>query len=371
MKIKDLISFIEEKFPLSLQESYDNSGLIVGSPHLEITNVLICLDSIEEVVDEAIDSNCNLIISHHPIIFTGIKRINGNTHIERTIIKAIKNDIAIYAIHTNLDNIIGGVNTKICDRLGLINQQILLPKENLLRKLTVYVPEDHANQVRNSLFDAGAGSIGNYKNCSFSSIGEGTFLPLNNSNPTIGSHGKKEKVTEVKIEVVFLKNMYQKVISCMKDAHPYEEPAYQIYKLDNLVNQYGSGMYGELKKPVQIDKFISSLNETMNANFIKHTKLVKDYVKTVSVCGGSGSFLINQAKTVGADVFISSDFKYHEFFLAEDDIVLIDVGHYESENYTKNLIYDILVNNFSKFAILLSKTNTNPINYLYNGEKKD
>ena len=370
MKIQELILFLEERFPLFLQESYDNSGLIIGSPDLKITNVLICLDCIEEVVDEAIENNCNLIIAHHPIIFTSLKRINGNTHIERTIIKAIKNNIAIYALHTNLDNIVGGVNTKICDNLGLINQQILLPKEDLFRKLTVYVPEENADQVRNSLFNAGAGSIGSYKNCSFSSIGEGTFLPLRGSNPTIGSHGKQSKVREIKVEVVFLKNIYHKLIKCMKDAHPYEKPAFQINKIDNLVNQYGSGMFGELKSPVQIDKFISSLNSTMNARFIKHTKLVKDHVKSVAVCGGSGSFLINQAKSVGADVFISSDMKYHEFFLAEDDIVLIDIGHYESEHYTKNLIYDILVNNFSKFAILLSKINTNPINYLYNGEKK-
>ena len=371
MKIKELISFLEERFPLSLQESYDNSGLIVGSPNLEITNALICLDSIEEVVDEAIECNCNLIIAHHPIIFGDLKRINGSTHVERTIIKAIKNDIAIYAIHTNLDNIIGGVNTKICDKLELINQQILLPKQDLFRKLTVYVPEENADQLRDALFDAGAGSIGNYKNCSFSLIGEGTFLPLKGSNPTIGSTGKQESVKEIRVEVVFPINIYDRLIRYMKDIHPYEEPSYQIYKIDNLVNQYGSGMYGELKRPIQVDEFLSSLSKTMDAKFIRHSKLVKDYVETVSVCGGSGSFLVNQARNVGSDVFITSDFKYHDFFLAEDDIVLIDIGHYESEQYTKNLIYDILVNNFSKFAVHLSKINTNPINYLYNGQKED
>ena len=364
MKIKEITQFLEGIAPLNYQESYDNSGLIVGNENWEVTSVLICLDSVEQVIDEAIENGCNLVIAHHPIVFSGLKKLNGNNHIERTIIKAIKNDIAIYAIHTNLDNIKGGVSSKIADILELENQKILAPKQDLLRKLEVFVPKENVEEVQNALFSAGAGSIGDYKNCSFQSEGEGTFLPTEDAIPKIGEIGKQERVEEVKIEVIFPKNIEKRLISEMKIAHPYEEVSHQIYILDNVYHQVGSGIVGELKKEIPALEFLEKLKITMKTDCIRHTSLVKKTIKKVAVCGGSGSFLLNNTKGVGADIFITADFKYHEFFNAENDIIIADVGHYESEQFTKELIYDLLINNFSKFAVRLSKINTNPINYL-------
>ena len=364
MKIKEITQFLEGIAPLNYQESYDNSGLIVGNENREVTSVLICLDSVEQVIDEAIENGCNLVIAHHPIVFSGLKKLNGNNHIERTIIKAIKNDIAIYAIHTNLDNIKGGVSSKIADILELENQKILAPKQDLLRKLEVFVPKENVEEVQNALFSAGSGSIGDYKNCSYQSEGEGTFLPTEDAIPKIGEIGKQERVKEVKIEVIFPKNIEKRLISEMKIAHPYEEVSHQIYILDNVYHQVGSGIVGELKKEIPALEFLEKLKITMKTDCIRHTNLVKNTIKKVAVCGGSGSFLLNNAKGVGADIFITADFKYHEFFNAENDIIIADVGHYESEQFTKELIYDLLINNFSKFAVRLSKINTNPINYL-------
>ena len=369
MKIKEITRFLEGIAPLNYQESYDNSGLIVGDEDMQVTSVLICLDSVEEVIEEAIENGCNLVIAHHPIIFSGLKKLNGKNHIERTIIKAIKNDIAIYAIHTNLDNIKGGVSSKIADLLDLKNQQILLPKRDLFRKLEVYVPKESAEEVQNALFASGAGSIGDYKNCSFQSEGVGTFFPKEDSQPSIGEVGTQERVEEVKIEVIFPKNIEKSLLIGMKNVHPYEEVAYQIYILDNVVPQVGSGVVGKLNEEVTSEEFLKTLKNTMKTDCIRHTKLVKNTIKKVAVCGGSGSFLLNNAKEVGADIFITGDFKYHEFFNAENNIIIADVGHYESEQFTKELIYNLLINNFSKFAVLLSKINTNPINYLSNGEK--
>ncbi|MBT6809019.1 MAG: Nif3-like dinuclear metal center hexameric protein [Flavobacteriales bacterium] len=258
MKIKEITQFLEGIAPLNYQESYDNSGLIVGNENKEVTSVLICLDSVEEVIDEAIENGCNLVITHHPIVFSGLKKLNGKNHIERTIIKAIKNDIAIYAIHTNLDNVEGGVSSKIANKLGLKNQKILSPKRGLLRKLEVYVPKENAGEVQNALFSSGAGSIGDYKNCSFQSEGIGTFLPTENANPTFGENGKQERVEEVKIEVIFPKNIEKRIISEMKKAHPYEEVSHQIYILDNVFQDIGSGIVGELENEMNSEEFLKS-----------------------------------------------------------------------------------------------------------------
>lgn len=364
MKIKEITQFLEKIAPLNYQESYDNSGLIVGDENIEVSSVLICLDSVEAVVDEAIENNCNLIIAHHPIVFSGLKKLNGKNHVERTIIKAIQNNIAIYAVHTNLDNVKGGVSSKIANILGLKNQRILSPKKDLLRKLEVYVPKSHADELQNALFLAGAGKIGEYKNCSFQTDGIGTFLPSENACPVIGKHGIQERVEEVKIEVIFPKNIEKRLILEMKNTHPYEKIAYQIYILDNIFPDVGSGIVGELEEELSSSVFLKKVKALMKTDCIRHTNLVKDNIKKVAVCGGGGSFLLNNAKNSGADIFITADFKYHEFFNAENDIIIADVGHYESEQFTKELIYDLLINNFSKFAVRLSKVNTNPINYL-------
>ena len=364
MKVKEVTSYLESIAPLDLQEDYDNSGLIIGDPDLELTSAIVCLDVIEEVIDEAIDNKSNLVISHHPIIFSGVKRITGKNSIERTIIKAIKHNIAIYAIHTNLDVVKSGVNSRIADILELNHQKILSPRKRLLKKLEVYCPNDSVEYVRNTLFKAGAGKIGLYENCSFLSEGEGTFLALDGSSPSIGIRGKENRVRETKIEVTFPHYLQGEIILAMKNAHPYEEVAYHLYDIDNVSQDVGLGMFGDLSQPVEAHEFLERIKQRMKCECIKHTDIVGRKIKRVSVCGGSGSSLIHEAILVNSDIFITSDIKYHDFFTDNDSIIIADIGHYESEQFTKDLIYDLLVNNFPKFAVRLSEINTNPINYL-------
>ena len=363
MKIQDITRCLENFAPLSLQESYDNCGLILGNHQQEVTKALLCLDSTEAVVDEAIATGCNLIIAHHPIVFSGLKKLNGKNYIERTVIKAIKNDIAIYAIHTNLDNVSRGVNLKIGEKLGLKNLQILSPKKQLLKKLATYVPEADAETVRNALFVAGAGNINNYTKCSFNTPGTGTFEGNEQSKPTIGEPGKTATVQEQKIEVVFPIYYEGKIIQALKAAHPYEEVAYDIYMLENIWQEVGSGMVGELPEPISEENFLQQIKDNLQAKVVRHTPLLGKAVKKVAVCGGSGSFLLPNAIAAEADIFITADFKYHQFFDAEGKIVIADIGHYESEQYTPELIQQLLSEKLPSFATLFSKINTNPINY--------
>ena len=363
MKIKEITNYLESIAPLHYQESYDNAGLLVGDASREIDAALITLDCTEEVVEEAIENNCNLIIAHHPIIFSGLKNITGQNYVERTIIKAIKNDIAIYAIHTNLDNIKTGVSAKIAEILGVENCKILSPKKDLLRQLAVYCPVSDTEKVKEALFQAGAGDIGNYDECSFSAKGEGTFRANEGCDPHIGNIGERHTEKEEKIEVIFPKYKENTIISALKQAHPYEQVAYQIYILDNIYENVGAGIVGELAQKVDTNRFLEMLKTKMQTDCIRHTKLVKNQIKRVAICGGSGSFLLSNAICEKADIFITADFKYHEFFDGENDIIIADIGHFESEQFTKDLIYDLLSKKFSKFAVRLSKVNTNPINY--------
>tara|TARA_B100000809_G_scaffold117249_1_gene115550 strand:- start:1249 stop:2343 length:1095 start_codon:yes stop_codon:yes gene_type:complete len=363
MKIKEITNYLESVAPLHYQESYDNAGLLVGDANREIDAALITLDCTEEVVEEAIENNCNLIIAHHPIIFSGLKKITGQNYVERTIIKAIKNDIAIYAIHTNLDNIKTGVSAKIAEILGVENCKILSPKKDLLRQLAVYCPVSDTEKVKEALFQAGAGDIGNYDECSFSAKGEGTFRANEGCDPHIGNIGERHTEKEEKIEVIFPKYKENTIISALKQAHPYEQVAYQIYILDNIYDNIGAGIVGELAQKVDTNRFLEMLKTKMQTDCIRHTKLVKNQIKRVAICGGSGSFLLSNAICEKADIFITADFKYHEFFDGENDIIIADIGHFESEQFTKDLIYDLLSKKFSKFAVRLSKVNTNPINY--------
>tara|TARA_B100001758_G_scaffold247943_1_gene268847 strand:- start:12389 stop:13483 length:1095 start_codon:yes stop_codon:yes gene_type:complete len=364
MKIKEITHFLEVFAPLYYQEEYDNCGLIIGDELVDITGVLITLDCTEDVVDEAISTGCNFIIAHHPIIFSGLKRLNGKDYIERTVIKAIKNDIAIYAIHTNLDNVHNGVSAKIADRLGLKNCKVLAPKAELLRQLVVYCPVNNAEELKKALYKAGAGKIGNYENCSFSSIGEGTYKANDGAKPFAGEIGKIHSEEEERIEVLFPKYKEKSVLLAMQRIHPYEEVAHQIFILENKNQLVGSGVIGELESPLATDLFLNQLKDLMQTDCIRYTAITNDTIKKVAVCGGSGSFLLSKAKKESADVYISADFKYHDFFDAEKDIIIADIGHYESEQFTKELIYDLLTKNFTKFAIRLSKVNTNPIKYL-------
>jgi dinuclear metal center YbgI/SA1388 family protein len=363
LKVKDITAMLEVVAPLESQESYDNSGLIVGNHDMEVTEVLLSLDCIEETVEEAIQMGANLIIAHHPIVFSGLKQLNGKNYVERTVIKAIKNDIAIYAIHTNLDNYKLGVNYEIAQRLGISNPKILAPKKNILKKLVVFCPESHSNKVSQAIFEAGGGNIGEYSECNFESTGNGAFLAGENANPTSGTIGNLEKAEEKRIEILITVHKESQIISAMKAAHPYEEVAHDIYPISNVNQDEGSGMIGELNKPMETEAFLSHIKAVFNCGIIRHTEIIKTQIKTVAFCGGAGSFLLDNAKNQKADIYITGDFKYHEFFDAEKSIIIADIGHFESEQYTPHLILALLKKKFINFAFHLSKVNTNPINY--------
>jgi dinuclear metal center YbgI/SA1388 family protein len=362
--IKDITNYLESIAPLSFQESYDNCGLIVGDPSMEVTGITICLDSTEEVILEAKKNGCNLVIAHHPIVFSGLKKLNGKNYIERTVISAIKNDVAIYAAHTNMDNISEGVNKVIAEKIGLTNLKILAPKSGILKKLVVFVPHDHSEKVRRALFDAGAGSIGNYDQCSFNLQGMGTFRPGENSTPFEGKAGERSEVSEIRIEVIYEDQKENAVLAAMRSAHPYEEVAYDIYVLSNDHQQIGSGMVGELPEPMDEMTFLKQVKVAMKAGTIRYTGLTGKQVKRVAVCGGSGSFLLNYALRADVQVFITSDYKYHQFFDAEGKLVIADIGHFESEQYTMDLFKSLILKKFLKFAVRLTEVKTNPVNYL-------
>ncbi len=363
MKIQDIIAVLEAKAPLQLQESYDNAGLLTGSASWDCTGILCTLDATEEVILEAKANNCNLVVAHHPIIFGGLKKINGSNYVEKTIIAAIRNDIAIYAIHTNLDNIITGVNGKMADKLGLVNRKILAPKTALLSKLFVFVPTNHAEKLRAALFAAGAGNIGNYSEASFNVDGFGTFKGNEQTNPFAGEKGKRHEEKEVKIEVLLPNWLQNTVVKAMLAAHPYEEVAYDIVPLANHNQEVGSGIIGELPEPTEEHIFLNMLKNSFNLTAIRHTLLLGKQVKKVALCGGAGSFLINRAVAAGADVYVTSDVKYHEFFDANGKLVLADIGHWESEQFTTDLLLELLQDKFPTFVLLKSKVKTNPVAY--------
>ena len=363
MKIKEITTYLERIAPLTYQESYDNAGLIVGNPDAEVSGAVICLDSTEAVIDEAIENKCNLVIAHHPIVFSGLKKITGKNYIERTVIKAIQNNIAIYAIHTNLDNVHNGVNAMICEKLGLVNCKVLSPKTGLLKKLFTFCPSEKADEVRNALFTAGAGHIGNYPECSYNTEGFGTFKAVEGADPYVGEIGEQHREPEIKIEVIFPAYQERKIVQALCQAHPYEEVAYDIIALENENNNVGSGMIGEYENSMDPQEFLNLLKERMKTACIRHTHLPDKKVKKIAVCGGSGSFLLNRAIAEQADFFVTADFKYHQFFDTDNKIVIADIGHYESEQFTIALLHKIVSKKFSNFAVRLTKINTNPINY--------
>lgn len=362
-KVNDITTYLEEWAPRAYQESYDNSGLITGNPNTTVNGILTTLDCTEAIVDEAIARNCNLIVAHHPILFLGLKKLTGSNYVERTLIKAIKNDICIYAIHTNLDNVHSGVNAKIANKLGLINTRILAPKRGLLSKIEAFVPQKDSAYVLQALHKAGAGNIGNYSQCSFRLAGTGTFLPNEKANPAIGRQQVQEEVQEDKLELIFPSHLQHSILSALKAAHPYEEVAYYVQQLENQHQEVGSGQIGQLASPLSSEEFLSHVKSKMNLSVIKHTELTSDRIETVAVCGGAGSFLLQNALKAKADAFITSDFKYHEFFDAEGKIMIADIGHYESEVYTKDLICEYIRENFPNIATYLSEVNTNPVQY--------
>ncbi len=362
-QIRDLAAYIEAFAPVAYQESYDNVGLLVGDPGTDITGVLVTLDVTEAVVDEAVAKGCNVVVAHHPIVFKGLKKLTGSTYVERTVLKAIKNDVALYAAHTNLDNVAGGVNFTIAQKLNLQNVRILAPKTQLLKKLVTFVPVANTQRVLDALHTAGAGQIGNYSRVSFRVEGTGAYQAETGANPVLGEVGEYHKEAEHRIEVIFPSPRQQAILSALRQTHPYEEIAYDLYTLDNQNPEVGSGAVGELPEPMTGADWLAYLKACMNLNLIRHTPLPDRPIRRVAVCGGVGSFLLPDAVRAGADVFVTADYKYHEFFDADGRITICDIGHYESEVFTKEMIRGYLAKKFATFAVILSETDTNPVRY--------
>lgn len=362
-RINDLISYLEQIAPLAYQEDYDNCGLLVGDRQQTCTGVVVCLDVIEEVVNEAISKGYNLIVAHHPFIFKGVKKITGSNYVERIIIKAIQHNIAIYAIHTNLDNIEGGVSGMLAQKLGLIHTEILSPKKGLLSKLVTFVPTTHTEQLLQGIFSTGAGSIGNYSECSYTVTGTGSFKPNEKANPTIGTANQAEQVEENRIEIIYPNHLERQVIRALHAHHPYEVPAYDLIALQNRNTEVGSGFVGELGESMTKEDFLAFITARLSLTCIRYTTAFQGEIKKVALCGGSGSFLLKNAIASKADVLITADFKYHDFFDAEDRILVCDIGHYESEIHTKELLMNVLTKKFANIAVVLSSIHTNPIGY--------
>jgi dinuclear metal center YbgI/SA1388 family protein len=363
MLLKDILDQLEKFAPFSLQEDYDNSGIQVGDPNREIKKGLICLDVTESIIDEAIAKGCDLVISHHPIIFDGIKSLSGKNYVERVVIKSIKHDIAILSVHTNLDSIKNGVNGKLSKILGLVNPSILQLGKGLLRKLVTFCPAEHAEKVREAIFYAGAGQIGDYDCCSFNIDGRGTFRGGDTTNPFVGNKGEIHTEPETRIETILPDYLVSKVVKAMISAHPYEEVAYDIYPLENRFEHTGMGMLGELEEPISEIGFLERVKDLLGVPVIRHSELTGKMIKKVALCGGSGSFLKGKAIEAGADAFVTADVKYHDFFYSGSQLLIIDAGHYETEQFTKELLYEILSKKFTNFALLISDQNNNPVRY--------
>ena len=363
MIVQDVINHLEALSPLAYAEDFDNVGLLVGHKNMPITGILVTLDTLETVVNEAIETKCNLIVSFHPIIFKALKKLTGKTYVERVVMKAIKHDIAIYSMHTALDNALHGVNDMICNQLELTNKRILIPQTQTIKKLTTFVPTQEAEHLRNALFQAGAGNIGNYNRCSFNVEGIGTFNGNENSNPTKGEKGSMHSEKETQITITYAKHLESQILKMLFKTHSYEEIAYEITTLENKNQQIGMGMIGDLKEALPEKEFLNYLKKSMNTSHIRHSSFLNKNIKKVAVLGGSGSFAIEAAKSAGADAFITADLKYHDFFSAENQLILADIGHYESEQFTKNGLVAHLTKKISNFAIVLSNKNTNPVKY--------
>jgi dinuclear metal center YbgI/SA1388 family protein len=363
MKLKDLCSFLDSAIPLSFQEGYDNSGLQVGLPEREVKSALICVDVTDGVLDEAGNAGCDIIISHHPLIFTPLKRLSGNTLTERLLLKAVKQDVAIYSAHTNLDVIGNGVSWKMAGKLGLKNVKTLSPLKNRLFKLVLYVPENHLDKVRDTVFKAGAGVIGNYDYCSFTTQGTGGFRGGERTSPFVGEKGKIHYEKEIRFETIIFSHLKDKVIKALLEAHPYEEVAYDIYPLENDNIDIGFGCAGDLPEPAEEKEFLTTLRSLFSAKGIRYSKLTGKMIKKVALCGGAGGQLINDALASGSDAYITADVRYHNFFDGGNRMIIIDIGHYESEKFAVEILYDLIIKKFPTFALRFSEINTNPVNY--------
>ena len=364
MKIREIVNALETFAPLPLQDGFDNAGLQIGLTDAEATGALLCLDVTEAVVDEAIARGFNLIVSHHPLIFKGYKSITGRDYVERCIMKAIRNDIVVFSMHTNLDNAPQGVNYKIAEKIGLKNVSILTPKDNMLLKLVTFVPAGKEAEVRNALFEAGCGCIGNYDSCSYNLKGEGTFRAQEGCRPYCGKIGEMHTEPEVRIETIVPEYNKKAAVKALLAAHPYEEPAYDLYPLQNSWNQVGSGMVGYLEEPETESGFLHRIKKIFEVGCVKHSRMSGRLIQKVALCGGAGAFLLPKAVSAHADVFITGEVKYHDYFSYESDILIAEIGHYESEQYTKEILYSIIREMFPTLDVCMTRVNTNPIKYL-------
>ena len=363
MTVKEITTCLEQWSPLAYAEDFDNVGLLVGTHDQHVDGVLIAHDALESVIYEAIAEGCNLIVCFHPIIFQGLKKITNKTYVERAVAKAIKHDIALYAIHTALDVQLNGVNKGLADALGLEQRRVLLPQKGSLLKLSTYVPQEHLPIVQEALFNAGAGAIGHYDQCSFLTDGIGGYRPLDGSTPFVGNVGERHFESEMQLQVILPKHVKAAVLAALEQSHPYETVAYELSVLENVRNDLGMGCVGSLPTPVEEKAFLKTLKDIVGTPSIKHSKLFNKNIERVALLGGSGSFATEAAIGQGADVFITADLKYHDFYKAEKHLILVDVGHFESEQFTKKIIIEFLSKNFPNFAFISSKTETNPVHY--------
>lgn len=364
MKVREILNVIDQSAPRELQESYDNSGILTGDINAELDQMLVCLDITEEVISEAIEKGIKLVVSHHPLIFQGIKNLNPTNPINRILISAIKNDIVLFSAHTNLDKVNPGVSFALADKIGLVDQAVLVPESGSFLKLITFIPKDSVDTVSKALFDAGAGKIGNYDSCSYRLDGEGTFRALEGANPHVGEVNVVHTEPEIRFEAIVPRYLKSKVLRALIESHPYEEVAFDLIALENSNMYEGLGVVGKLSKPMAQNEFLNYLKDSLTLNCIRHTSISDQLVSTVAVCGGSGSEFLKNAKSSGAQVYVSADFKYHQFFDANSEILIADIGHYESEIFSLEVIKEIVTKNFPNFAVHLSKVNTNPIKYL-------
>jgi dinuclear metal center YbgI/SA1388 family protein len=367
VRVADVVAHLEALAPPAYQASYDNARLLVGEPDAPVTGVVTCLDSTEAVVDEAVAAGANLIVAHHPIVFRGLKALTGGDYVQRTVMAALRARVAICAVHTNLDHVLHGVNDRLADALGLSAERgarrVLDPLADQLSKLVTFAPRANAEAVRQALFAAGAGVISDYDHCSFNADGTGTFRGAADSDPHVGRPGADHAEPETRIELILPRHLEARAVAALHAAHPYEEVAYDLYPLRNAHPRVGAGLLGRLPEPMDEEAFLDRLRERLDVPVVRHTALRAKPVRTVALCGGAGVFLLPKAIAAGADVFVTADVKYHEFFDADGRILLADVGHHESERFTADLLADSLREKFGTFAVRSTQERTNPIRY--------
>lgn len=364
-RISDIARYMEELAPVNIAEDYDNVGLLIGDRGSKVNRILVCLDVSSKVVDEAVEKNVDLIVSHHPVIFKGLKRINEDDTKGSIIYKLIKNNIGVYSAHTNLDVAFGGVNNYLSSLLGLTEISNLTGyKSEKLYKVVVFVPVDSVDPVRDSMSRAGAGWIGNYSDCSFMAKGIGTFVPLEGTNPYIGTRGKLEKVDEYRLETVVSKDNLQKVVEAMKHAHPYEEVAYDVYPLEINGKEYGMGNVGVLDKPKTLEDFIALIKERLNIKTVRLIGSIDKEIKKVAVFCGSFDNKVAWAAKLQADVLVTGDVKYHDAMdMAEMGMCVIDAGHFNTERIIVPRLVQLLSNRFSDMEVMGNDVEEDPFKY--------